>query len=208
MRGALATWGLKVDDISVVSCHGTSTIKNELNECSVIQEQMTQLGRTKGNPLLAVFQKHLTGHPKGAAAAWMINGALQIMDSGSIPGNRNADNIDSALEKFDHIVSPNETIQSSQDVNAILVNAFGFGQKGAQAIVVHPKYLFAAAGKEVYETYREKVRKRQMKADQHFVKAMITDSVFKAKTEPPYSKEEETEWLTNLDARLPMDAKL
>ncbi|KAF2823884.1 thiolase-like protein [Ophiobolus disseminans] len=208
MQGALAVWGLTADDISVVSCHGTSTVKNELNECAVIQEQMDQLKRNKGNPLLAVFQKHLTGHPKGAAAAWMLNGALQIMDSGLIPGNRNADNIDSALEEFDHIVFPNETIHSSQDVKAVIVSAFGFGQKGAQAIVVHPKYLFAAAGKEVYETYKEKVRNKQMKADQYLVKGMITNTVFKAKNEPPYPKNVETNWLTNLDARLPIDMKL
>jgi len=208
IQGALAVWGLTVDDISVASCHGTSTVKNELNECTVIQDQMTQLGRAKGNPLLAVFQKHLTGHPKGAAAAWMLNGALQIMETGLIPGNRNADNIDPALEKFDHIVFPNETIHSSAGVDATLVNAFGFGQKGAQAIIVHPKHLFAAAGKEAYASYSEKFRKRKMKADQHLVKAMITNSMFRAKNEAPYKKENEMEWLMNLDARLPMDMTL
>jgi fatty acid synthase subunit alpha len=208
MRGALATWGLTVDDISVASCHGTSTVKNELNECGVIQEQMTQLGRSKGNPVLAVFQKHLTGHPKGAAAAWMLNGALQIMESGLIPGNRNADNIDIALEKFDHIAFPSETIHTSQEVKAFIVSSFGFGQKGAQAIGIHPKYLFAAAGKEAYAVYQEKVRKRQDKAYHHFHKSMMTNTMFRAKDNPPYSKEMETEFLTNPDARLPMDMEL
>jgi fatty acid synthase subunit alpha len=208
IRGALATWGLTVDDIQVASFHGTSTVKNELNECGVIQEQMSQLGRSKGNPVMAVFQKHLTGHPKGAAAAWMLNGALQIMDSGMIPGNRNADNIDNALEKFDHIAFPSETIHASKDVNAFIVSSFGFGQKGAQAIGVHPKYLFAAAGKESYDVYREKVRKRQDKAYHHFHKSMMTNSMFKAKDNPPYSRENETDFLTNPDARLPMDMEL
>jgi fatty acid synthase subunit alpha len=208
MRGALATWGLTVDDIQVASFHGTSTVKNELNECGVIQEQMSQLGRSKGNPVLAVFQKHLTGHPKGAAAAWMLNGALQIMDSGMIPGNRNADNIDNALEKFDHIAFPSETIPTSKDVKAFIVSSFGFGQKGAQAIGVHPKYVFAAAGKQAYETYREKVRRRQDKAYHHFHKSMMTNTMFRAKDEPPYPKDMETEFLTNPDARLPMSMDL
>ncbi|KAF2028409.1 hypothetical protein EK21DRAFT_69891 [Setomelanomma holmii] len=208
MRGALATWGLTVDDIQVASFHGTSTVKNELNECGVIQEQMTQLGRTKGNPVLAVFQKHLTGHPKGAAAAWMLNGALQVMDSNMIPGNKNADNIDIALEKFDHIAFPSETIHTSKEVKAFIVSSFGFGQKGAQAIGVHPKYLFAAAGKEVYAAYLERVRKRQNKANHHFLRSMMTNSMFKAKDDPPYAKEMETEFLTNPDARLPMDLEL
>jgi fatty acid synthase subunit alpha len=157
---------------------------------------------------MAVFQKHLTGHPKGAAAAWMLNGALQIMDSGMIPGNRNADNIDNALEKFDHIAFPSETIHASTDVNAFIVSSFGFGQKGAQAIGIHPKFLFAAAGKEAYDAYRLKVRKRQDKAYHHFHKSMMTNSMFRAKVDPPYSKENETEFLTNPDARLPMDLEL
>ncbi|KAH5118700.1 hypothetical protein HBH71_096030 [Parastagonospora nodorum] len=208
MRGALATWGLTIDDVSVASCHGTSTVKNELNECGVIQEQMNQLGRSKGNPVFAVFQKQLTGHPKGAAAAWMLNGALQIMDSGLIPGNRNADNIDIELEKFDHIAFPSETIHTSQEVKAFIVSSFGFGQKGAQAIGIHPKYLFAAAGKEAYAMYQDKVRKRQDKAYHHFHKSMMTNSMFQAKDNPPYGKEMETEFLTNPDARLPMDMEL
>ncbi|KAH7122773.1 hypothetical protein B0J11DRAFT_490138 [Dendryphion nanum] len=208
MRGALATWGLTVDDIQVASFHGTSTIKNELNECDVIQEQMTQLGRTKGNPVLAVFQKHLTGHPKGAAAAWMLNGCLQIMETGLIPGNRNADNIDNALEKFDHIAFPSETIPTSQDVKAFIVSSFGFGQKGAQAIGINPKYLFAAVGKDAYAAYCNKVSKRQNKAYHHFHQSMMTNSMFRAKEQPPYTKEQETEFLTNVDMRLPMDMQL
>jgi fatty acid synthase subunit alpha len=208
MLGALATWGLTVDDVQVASFHGTSTVKNELNECEVFQEQMTQLGRTKGNPVLAVFQKHLTGHPKGAAAAWMLNGALQIMDSRLIPGNKNADNIDDALEKYDHIAFPSETIHTSQEVKAMIVSSFGFGQKGAQAIVIHPKYLFGASGREVYATYQDKVRKRQIKAYHHFHKSIMTNTIFQAKEHPPYSKEQETEFLTNPDTRLSMDLEL
>lgn len=78
IRGALATWGLTIDDLQVASFHGTSTIKNEQNECEIMQRQLTHLGRTRGNRILAVFQKYLTGHPKGAAGAWMLNGCLQV----------------------------------------------------------------------------------------------------------------------------------
>jgi fatty acid synthase subunit alpha len=138
----------------------------------------------------------------------MLNGALQIMNSGLIPGNRNADNIDNALEEFDHIAFPSETIHTSKDVKAFIVSSFGFGQKGAQAIGVHPKYLFAAAGKDTYEVYKAKLRKRQDKAYHHFHKSMMTNSMFKAKVNPPYAKEMETEFLTNPDARLPMDVEL
>jgi hypothetical protein len=35
--------------------------------------------------------------------AWMMNGLLQVLNSGVVPGNRNADNIDPELRQFDHI---------------------------------------------------------------------------------------------------------
>jgi 3-oxoacyl-(acyl-carrier-protein) synthase len=38
---------------------------------------------------MVVCQKYLTGHPKGPAAAWMLNGLLQALNDGIVPGNRN-----------------------------------------------------------------------------------------------------------------------
>ncbi|EAQ87332.1 conserved hypothetical protein [Chaetomium globosum CBS 148.51] len=76
LRGALATWGLTIDDLGVASFHGTSTKANDKNESSVICQQLAHLGRTKGNAVLGIFQKYLTGHPKGAAGAWMMNEML------------------------------------------------------------------------------------------------------------------------------------
>ena len=208
IRGALATWGLTIDDLDVASFHGTSTMKNDLNESEVIQAQLSQLGRASGNPILGVFQKYLTGHPKGAAGAWMLNGCLQILDTGLVPGNRNADNIDGELEKCDHIVFPNQTIQTAGGVKAFSVTSFGFGQKGAQAIGVHPKYLFATIDEETYGLYRQKVKKRQQKAYKYFHNTLLTKTMFKAKEAPPYSKEEEMAFLSNPSARLPMDKEL
>lgn len=78
IEGSLAVFGLTVDDIGVASFHGTGTKANDLNESEVVNKQMMHLGRTKGNLLPAVFQKHLTGHPKGAAAAWMLNGYVTV----------------------------------------------------------------------------------------------------------------------------------
>lgn len=69
IRGALAVWNLTVDDLRVASFHGTSTMANDKNESMTLANMMTHLGRSKGNPLLGVFQKYLTGHPKGAAGA-------------------------------------------------------------------------------------------------------------------------------------------
>lgn len=185
LRGALAVWGLTIDDLSVVSFHGTSTVLNEKNECDVLQRQLSHLGRSKGNPVLGVFQKYLTGHPKGAAGAWMLNGGCQILNSGLVPGNRNADNLDSYLEKFNHIAFPNRAVQTN-GVKAFSVFSFGFGQKGAQAVVVHAKYVFAALEKGVMEEYRVKVKERQRSATRAFEKGFVSNRLFVAKDKAPF----------------------
>lgn len=73
---------------------------------------MAHLGRAEGNPLMVVCQKYLTGHPKGGAGAWMLNGCLQILQDGIVPGNRNADDVDEALRAFPHLLYPSEAIAS------------------------------------------------------------------------------------------------
>ena len=50
--------------------------------------QMAHLGRAAPTPLPVIAQKWLTGHPKGSAFAWMLNGAVQAMNSGMVPGNK------------------------------------------------------------------------------------------------------------------------
>jgi len=49
VRRALAVWGLTLDDLGVVSIHGTSTQANEKNETSVYNDVFTNIGRTPGN---------------------------------------------------------------------------------------------------------------------------------------------------------------
>ncbi|KAF9885131.1 3-oxoacyl-[acyl-carrier-protein] synthase [Aspergillus nanangensis] len=206
LRGALATWGLTVDDIGVASFHGTSTVANDKNESDVICQQMKHLGRQKGNALLGIFQKYLTGHPKGAAGAWMFNGCLQVLESGLVPGNRNADNVDKVMEKFDYIVYPSRSIQTD-GVNAFSVTSFGFGQKGAQVIGVHPKYLFATLEHAQFQTYKAKVEARQKKAYRFFHNGLINNSIFVAKNKAPYEDDLQSKVFLNPDYRVAMDKK-
>ena len=77
----------------------------------------------------------MTGHPKGAAGAWMLNGAIQILESGLVPGNRNADNVDKLLEQYEYVLYPSRSIQTD-GIKAVSVTSFGFGQK------VHRLLLF------------------------------------------------------------------
>jgi fatty acid synthase subunit alpha len=206
LRGALATWGLTIDDIDVASFHGTSTVANDKNESDVICQQMAHLGRKKGNALLGIFQKYLTGHPKGAAGAWMVNGCLQVLNSGLVPGNRNADNIDKVMEQFDYIVYPSRTIQTD-GIKAFSVTSFGFGQKGTQAIGIHPKYLFATLDHAQYATYKQKVEARQKKAYRYFHDGLINNTMFRAKDKSPYEDSQMQDVFLNPRARVTKDAK-
>jgi fatty acid synthase subunit alpha len=201
LRGALATWGLTIDDLGVASFHGTSTKANDKNESSVICQQLAHLGRTKGNPVLGIFQKYLTGHPKGAAGAWMMNGCLQVLNTGLVPGNRNADNVDQVMEQFDYILYPSRSIQTD-GIKAFSVTSFGFGQKGAQAIGVHPRYLYATLDEQTYKEYCAKVQARQKKAYRFFHNGLINNSLFVAKDKAPYTDEQLSSVLLNPDARV------
>ncbi|KAI5794513.1 fatty acid synthase-like protein [Peziza echinospora] len=206
IRGALATWGLTIDDIGVASFHGTSTKANDKNESDAVNKMLKHLGRKKGNALLGIFQKYLTGHPKGAAGAWQMNGALQVLQSGLVPGNRNADNIDEKLEAFEHIVYPNKSIQTD-GVRAFSVTSFGFGQKGAQAIGVHSNYLFATLDEQTYEAYKTKVNARQKKAYRYMHNSLVHNNLFQAKTDPPYTGDQEVSTFLNPHARVQPDKK-
>ncbi|AEY97546.1 FAFL138Wp [Eremothecium gossypii FDAG1] len=186
LRGALATYGLTIDDLGVASFHGTSTKANDKNESATINQMLKHLGRSEGNPIIGVFQKYLTGHPKGAAGAWMMNGAIQILNSGIVPGNRNADNIDEVMEQFEYILYPSHSIKTD-GIKAVSVTSFGFGQKGAQAVVVHPDYLYASLSEKVYGTYMEKVAVRERCAYKYFHNGMINNSLFVSKDKAPYT---------------------
>ena len=201
MRASLATWGLGIDDLQAASFHGTSTTANDMNESNVINTQMQHLGRSSGNPLLVVCQKHLTGHTKGAAGGLMLNGALQTLQTGIVPGNRNADNIDKNLRQFEHLVYPNTSINTA-GIKAVMLTSFGFGQKGAITILVSPRYLFSAISKDAYTAYASQVKRRCARADQAFAKGIMTNSLFKAKDHSPWEKAGETRVFLDPKARL------
>jgi fatty acid synthase subunit alpha len=188
LRGALATFNLTIDDIGVASFHGTSTVANDKNESATINQMMKHLGRSEGNPVYGVFQKYLTGHPKGAAGAWMLNGAIQILNSGIVPGNRNADNVDKVLEDFEYVLYPSRSIQTD-GIKAVSVTSFGFGQKGAQAVVVHPDYLFGVLDEATYNDYATRVTARNKKTYRYMHNAITRNTIFVAKDKAPFSDE-------------------
>ena len=205
LRGALATWGLTIEDLNVASLHGTSTQANDKNEGAVICKQLSHLGRSKGNIILGICQKYLTGHPKGPAGAWMFNGALQVLDTGLVPGNRNADNVDKKLEQFDLLHYPGRASTQTDGIKAVSLTSFGFGQKSGQAVAVHPRYLFATLEECDYEAYKVRASVRRETAYRYTHRAMATESLFVAKEKPPYEESMESEVYLSPSARAVYD---
>ena len=123
----------------------------------------------------------------------MFNGALQVLDTGLVPGNRNADNVDKKLEPFDLVHYPGRASIQVDGIKAVSLTSFGFGQKSAQVVAVHPRYLFATLEEGDYEAYKLRASVRRDKAYQHTHRAMATESLFVAKEKPPYEEGMESE---------------
>ncbi|KAJ2999622.1 3-oxoacyl-[acyl-carrier-protein] synthase [Globomyces sp. JEL0801] len=206
LRGALASFGLDIDDVGVVSFHGTSTKANDKNESDVCNKQFRHLGRSAGNGCPVIAQKWLTGHPKGAAAAWMTNGLIQTMLSGLVPGNRNADNISPELEKFDHIFYPSRSIQTD-GIKAGILKSFGFGQVGGEALLIHPEYLLSSLTEKAYAEYQTKNHQRWQSSYRLLHDAMVHENLVKLKDAAPYSDELESSVYLNPTSRATLDPK-
>ena len=134
----------------------------------------------------------------------MLNGALQALNTGIIPGNRNADDIDSALRKYETIVYPNKTLKAGM-LKAFSVTSFGFGQKGGQVIGVHPRFVLATLEKEAFEEYRDRRIARQRKTYTRHNEALMTNTIFQAKNQAPYREQDESSVFLNPEARIPFN---
>ncbi|KAI6168120.1 hypothetical protein EDD17DRAFT_746406 [Pisolithus thermaeus] len=206
MRRALAVWGLTADDIGVLSIHGTSTGANEKNETEMWHNTLHTMGRTHGNAVPVMAQKSLLGHSKGGSAAWQMAGLLQTVNTGIIPGNRNSDNVDARFEAHHNLMFPSRSIHTD-GIRAGVMSSFGFGQVGGTAVVVHPRYLFAALEPSAYESYRIRNRSRAQEAYKVMTEMMTTNSLVRIKDGPPYSPELERAVLLNPLARATFDPK-
>ncbi|KAH8924677.1 hypothetical protein BT69DRAFT_1308121 [Atractiella rhizophila] len=206
LRRALAVWDLTMDDIGVASFHGTSTAANDKNESAAHNLQMKHLGRTPGNICPVIAQKWLTGHPKGGAASWQMNGLLQVLKEGVIPGNRNADNISKEMRQFEFLVYPSKTVKTD-GLKAGLLTSFGFGQVGGITAFIHPDHLLATLQPEAYEEYKSKRGVRARLAYRQFNDMFTKGNLVKIKDAPPFGDDLETPVLLNPLVRVTKDAK-
>ncbi|MFZ2696250.1 MAG: hypothetical protein WAZ08_00215, partial [Bifidobacterium adolescentis] len=146
----LAKLGVTPDDIAVVSKHDTSTNANDPNESELHNTLAHAIGRTDGNPLFVISQKSLTGHAKGGACIFQVNGLTQLFKSGVVPANAALDCVDPKLKRDDHMVWLREPLKVGS-VKAGLATSLGFGHVSGFAAIVNPGAFEASVANTVGE---------------------------------------------------------
>lgn len=172
----LARLGVTPDDIAVVSKHDTSTNANDPNESELHNTLAHAIGRTDGNPLFVISQKTLTGHAKGGACVFQVNGLTQLFASGVVPANASLDCVDPKLAKDDHMVWLRRPLRigggedafgrvaAGRPVKAGLATSLGFGHVSGFVALVNPGAFEAAvakaAGEDALRAWRERANAR------------------------------------------------
>ncbi|KAN0066591.1 fatty acid synthase alpha subunit Lsd1 [Thecaphora frezii] len=202
LKKALASWGLGGDDVGVVSMHGTSTKANDKNESNVYHKLLERIGRTPGNAVPAMAQKWLCGHAKGGAAAWALNGLMQSINTTTVAGNRNADDIAPELRKFDYLVYPCTSLKRDRsDLHAGVVTSFGFGQVGGLVLVLHASHLLGRLERAEFEAYLERRSQRQAVTYRRMHSLLVNGDLVRIKEAAPYPAELESEVLLDNEVR-------
>lgn len=161
LQRALERHGLTADDIGVVSKHDTSTDMNDPNEADLHDRLQAKLQRTPGNPLLVVSQKTVTGHAKGGAAAWQLDGVLRMLETGRVPGNRNLESVDPLLREHRHLALGDREITLAEPLRAALIASLGFGHVSAVLAVAHPDTFHAAIPEAERDDYLTRAGRRR-----------------------------------------------
>lgn len=175
----LAALGVAPDDIAVVSKHDTSTNANDPNESELHNTLAHAIGRADGNPLFVISQKSLTGHAKGGACIFQVNGITQLFKSGVVPANAALECVDPKLARDDHMVWLREPLNlgARGTVKAALATSLGFGHVSGFVGLVHPGAFEAAvartAGMEALERWRERANGRLAAGRRHFEEGMM-----------------------------------
>lgn len=132
MRIAIKDAGLRLEDITVINAHGTSTLYNDRNETAAIKA----LFGDHAAKLKINATKSMTGHLLGAAGAMEAIASILMITHDKIHPTINYSTPDPDCD-LDYV--PNTAID--HPVNAVLSNSFGFG--GHNVSLLFRKYTDA-----------------------------------------------------------------
>lgn len=124
MRAAISRSGLQPGEISYIHAHGTATKANDLAETRGIKIVFGE----KAPPVSSI--KSMLGHTLGAAGSIGVAVSTKAITESQIPPTTNYSTPDPDCD-LDYV--PNKARQVA--VNAVLINAFGFGGQNACLVI-------------------------------------------------------------------------
>jgi 3-oxoacyl-[acyl-carrier-protein] synthase II len=130
MKMALRNGGLKLEDISYINAHGTSTPQGDICETQAIKSVFGDLAKK----VAISSTKGATGHMLGAAGAVEMTVCALAIKNGVVPPTINYQTPDPECD-LDYV--PNTAREMK--VNAIINNSFGFG--GHNASIAAKKFV-------------------------------------------------------------------
>ena len=188
---------------------------NDPNEADLHERIQAALGRTPGNPLLVVSQKTVTGHAKGGAAAWQVEGVLQMMERGIVPGNRNLECADPLLRDGAFLTLGDRPIALApqEPIRAALVTSLGFGHVSALLAIAHPTASSRPSPRRCATDYLRRAGRRRAEGVQQRLRTRLgrpapvrrDDRRLGRRRDPGAMREAEAALLTDPSMRLGAD---
>ncbi|RKH66348.1 beta-ketoacyl-ACP synthase II [Corallococcus aberystwythensis] len=129
MRLALASAGMRPDQVGYVNAHGTSTPFNDANETKALKAVFGDHARK----LAVSSTKSMTGHMLGAAGGAEAVVSVQVLTKNVLPPTINMTSPDPDCD-LDYV--PNTAREAR--VDAVMSNSFGFG--GTNAVLVFKRF--------------------------------------------------------------------
>jgi 3-oxoacyl-[acyl-carrier-protein] synthase II len=126
MRAALASAGMRADEIDYINAHGTGTLQNDVVETAAIKEVFGE----HASRLPVSSTKSMHGHLLGAAGALELVIAVASLERGCVPPTMHLDSADPECD-LDYVAGRART---GLTLRAVMSNSFAFG--GTNAVLI------------------------------------------------------------------------
>ena len=145
---------------SIVIAHGTGTFQNRSTESDVLN-RVAEGFKLKNWKVTAL--KGMLGHTMGPAAGDELITALGIWNHGLIPGINTTKKLadDVLSDNLDFCLNTREV--DKEKVDAIYLNAKGFGGNNGSCGVVSPSFIKSKINKRDFKNYEEKLSETEAK---------------------------------------------
>ena len=145
---------------SIVIAHGTGTFQNRSTESDVLS-RVAEGFKLKNWKVTAL--KGMLGHTMGPAAGDELITALGIWNHGLIPGINTTKKLadDVLSDNLDFCLNTREV--DKEKVDAIYLNAKGFGGNNGSCGVVSPSFIKSKINKRDFKNYEEKLSETEAK---------------------------------------------